>query len=217
MPYLTDPLYLADIGTANKQKETTLANLGTQRTLAATDYGYNPTYDEHGLVKSLAVDPNNPYSKAALLTKSYQDNLRRNQGSFASRGQLYAGSLGVAQSLEDQNFSQGSNSLTNAFIRFIATNQGQINQANTDWTGAIARAEGEGAYRASQAEPAPAPAPSGGGAAPTPAASPTASPGNATPIVQSYLASHPGGKVQQKGNTIYGMSSSGKWYIIGYV
>jgi hypothetical protein len=129
-----DPISLADIAAAQNTRDTSLTNLGTSRTLAQKDYGYNATYDQNGLVASLAQDPNNPYSKASLLQLSHDNHLAVNKQNFANRGQYYSGSFGVAQSLEDQNFSQGNAGLRNAFINFIARNQGGINAANSKYT-----------------------------------------------------------------------------------
>lgn len=159
-----DPIYSNDLGIAQRTHDTTVSGLYTQRANTAADYGYTPTYDEQGLIRSLAVDPNNPYAKANLLKKSYTESRARNLNSFASRGQLYAGSLGVAQNIADEGYQQGSNALQSAFTRFIANNQGQINATNTDYANALASADSQRVARASAndtgetAPPPPAPA-----------------------------------------------------------
>jgi len=145
-----DPIFSNDLGTAQRNHDSTIAGLLTQRANTAAQYGYKPTYDEQGLIRSLAVDPNNPYAKANLLKKSYTENRARTTNSMASRGQLYAGSLGVAQGINDQGYQQGSNALQNAFINFIASNQGQINSTNTNYANALAAADSERVARASQ-------------------------------------------------------------------
>jgi len=136
-----DPIFSNDIGSAQLTHDTTISQLNVQRANTAAEYGYTPTYDEQGLIRSLAVDPNNPYAKANLLKKSYTENRAGTLNNMASRGQLYAGPLGVAQGINDSNYQQGSNALQNAFIHFIANNQGQINATNTDWENAKVAAD----------------------------------------------------------------------------
>jgi hypothetical protein len=145
-----DPIFSNDIGTAQRTHDTTVSGLLTQRANTVAQYGYTPTYDEQGLIRSLAVDPNNPYAKANLLRKSYTENRARTLNSFASRGQLYAGSLGVGQGINDENYQQGSNALQSAFIDFIARNQGQINTTNTNYANAGAAADSARVARASE-------------------------------------------------------------------
>ncbi len=168
-----DPQSLADIAAAQNTRDTNLTNLGTSRTLAAKEYGYTPTFDQNGYVQALAQDPNNPYAKAGLLKQSYDNRLATNKQNFASRGQYYAGSFGVAQSLADQDFTKNSSNLQNAFINFIARNQGSINAANSNYTSAYGQALAGAASRAAQndtgqgeAPPPEAPAPAAGPAAP---------------------------------------------------
>jgi hypothetical protein len=143
-----DPIFSNDIGTAQRTHDTTVSGLLTQRANTASVYGYTPTYDEQGLIRSLAVDPNSPYAKAALLRKSHTENRARTLNSMASRGQLYSGALGVGQGINDENYQQGSNALQTAFINFIANNQGQINSANTGYANDLAGADSARVSRA---------------------------------------------------------------------
>jgi hypothetical protein len=143
-----DPIFSNDIGSAQRTHDTTVSGLYTQRANTAAAYGYTPTYDEQGLIRSLAVDPNNPYAKANLLKKSYTENRASTLNSMASRGQLYSGALGVGQGINDENYQQGSNALQTSFINFIANNQGQITSANTNYANALAGADSERVSRA---------------------------------------------------------------------
>jgi hypothetical protein len=147
-----DPIFSNDIGTAQRTHDTTVSGLLTQRANTASAYGYTPTYDEQGLIRSLAVDPNNPYAKANLLRKSHTENRARTLGSMASRGQLYSGALGVGQGINDENYQQGSDALQKSFIDFIARNQGQITGANTNYANALAGADSERVSRAVAAD-----------------------------------------------------------------
>jgi len=162
-----DPIFSNDLGSAQRTHDSTISQLNVQRANTAAEYGYTPTYDEKGLIRSLAVDPNNPYAKANLLKKSYTENRAGTLNNMASRGQLYAGSLGVAQGINDSNYQQGSNALQNAFINFIAQNQGQINTTHTNYANALAAADSERVARAVANDtgdygtpPPPAPSPS---------------------------------------------------------
>jgi hypothetical protein len=143
-----DPIFSNDIGTAQRTHDTSVSGLLTQRANTAAAYGYTPTYDEQGLIRSLAVDPNSPYAKANLLRKSHTENRARTLNSMASRGQLYAGALGVGQGINDENYQQSSDALQKSFIDFIARNQGQINQTNTDYANSLAGADSERVARA---------------------------------------------------------------------
>ncbi len=205
----TDPIYLNDIANAQRERDTTLAGLGQQRTATALEYGYTPTYDENGFVKALAIDPNDPYAKAAVMQKSYEDNLRNTKQSFASRGQLYSGALGVGQSINDQNYAQGSSNLQNSFINFIARNQGAINAANTGLTNASANALSGAVERASAADT--------GSNAPGPAA-PAAPAMNPLPGLQSlplstgFAGLDPKKKYRQASNgKLQVQNSNGTW------
>jgi hypothetical protein len=209
-----DPIYESAVAGAQNTRDTTLAGLGTQRTLGASQYGYTPTYDANGMVKALAVDPNNPYSKAALLKQTYDQNLAKSKQSMASRGQLYAGAYGVAQSLEDQKFGAQSNNLQNAFINFIAANQGAINNVNTNYTNALGGAAGDRAARAAANDTgANAPGP----AAASPAATKNAAGGGGNPYTPgtpnwaAYAKQHnQSWKANSKGQWYY-KGASGKW------
>lgn len=67
---------------------------------------------------SFSIDPNvdvsNPFSKAALLKRSFQQTQRGNTNSYAARGQLYSGALQNAQNDAAFNNLQGQDSLLKA-------------------------------------------------------------------------------------------------------
>ena len=136
----------------------------------------------------------------------------------------------AASSIKDQQKAQvGADA---AAVR--STNEARIGQARNYAAGEHQRADtvvnpaintkyndlavrnAQAATDAAGAAPDVGAAPDAAAAAPGPSGPPS-SPGNATPIAQQYLATHPGGSVQQVGNKIYGLSSKGTWYIIGYV
>jgi len=213
-----DPQYTQSVGNARSAYDAAVNPLIRQRGQVAADYGFTPTYDAGGYVQSVNVDPTNPYSKANLLTQSYKEGQKRNTNQFAGRGQLYAGSLNAAQGQATKGYNIGSNNLQEAFINFIAGNQAAqdaaANTYNTTVTGEYGNALGRYVPPEQPEHPGAEP---GNAFATAQKSGPISSPGNATPIVSSYLSAHPNGQVQQKGNTIYGLSSSGQWYVIGTV
>ncbi len=107
-----------------KQRDATLASLTQRRTSTLSDYGYD---------QNLAFDPNNPFSRAALLKRHYDQSRTGDVNNYASRGQLYAGSL--QNQLNERNFGQqqGEDSLQKQLIKFLANNAEQTNKAGTDY------------------------------------------------------------------------------------
>jgi hypothetical protein len=72
---------------------------------------------EYGFDNTGGIDPNNPYSRAALLQRSYQDAQRGNTNSYAAAGQLYSGALGRAQSRSYQDYDIGLDRLKTQYGR----------------------------------------------------------------------------------------------------
>lgn len=139
----TDPQYSLQVGNLQQAYTNAITPLQQQRQAQAARFGYTPTYDANGFVQSVSVDPTDPYSKANLMAESYHEAQKRNTNSFAGRGQLYAGSLQGAQDQSTKGYNIGSNNLQQAFIDFIAGNQGQINAAGDAYNQGIAGAYGD--------------------------------------------------------------------------
>jgi hypothetical protein len=107
------------------------------------DYGYDATG---------AVDPSNPYSRAALLDRHFKETTMGNTNSFASQGQLYSGALQDAQNASTFNYLGDSNNLKNQYSDAI--NQTGLNQlgayanagsaVSSDQIRAILKALGQG-------------------------------------------------------------------------
>lgn len=91
----------------------TLAGLTAQQTNSLLDYGYTAAPGANGELdlSTLKVDPNNPFSKAALLQRSFDQAQRGNRTSYAARGHLYSGALQNAQNESRHQFEAGSNQL----------------------------------------------------------------------------------------------------------
>jgi hypothetical protein len=66
------------------------------------DYGFTPQG---------TIDPNNPYSRAALLQRSYQDSQRGTTNSYAAAGQYSSGAYKRMQDRNAENFDIGLDQL----------------------------------------------------------------------------------------------------------
>jgi hypothetical protein len=87
--------------------------------------GYTATYGADGLVQSLAYDPNNPYSQAALARTIYQQSKSGTTNSMAGRGLLYSSAINNAQNQNDTNFNVGEDSRQKGLIGFLNGLTGQ--------------------------------------------------------------------------------------------
>ena len=81
------------------------------------------------------TDPNNPFSRASMLHKSYANANNVSSGSFANRGQLGSGAYQRAQGRNTMGYDQGRDSLLKGFAARLGEFQGQRNTAyNTNDT-----------------------------------------------------------------------------------
>lgn len=109
--------------------KSTVAGITQAEDRGANDYGfavkYKPDVGPNGerTVESFSVDPANPFSRAALLQRSYDNAKRTTTNSYAASGQLYAGSMQNAQNENARGFQQGDNSLRQAFADFVLGNE----------------------------------------------------------------------------------------------
>lgn len=165
-----DPAYQQQLASLGQSRDDQLLALTGERQRGLSDYGYSATLDPSGNVTGVAFDPNNPYSRAALLRKSYQQAKAGNTNSYAAAGQLYAGSLVNAQNTATDRFQQSDDALQKALVAFLANNQAQVNAVKNAYeTGAgealadsIGRIPDNPLYSpAPPAAPAPAPVPQG--------------------------------------------------------
>lgn len=118
-------------GAAEKNYGDKLSNLGAQKVISQQNFGIDPGFNDYA---------NNPYSRAALLRKSYEANAKGDTNSYAARGQLYAGSLANAQEADQGNYNQGYNTLNKEYLanlgglsqegaRAKETEENEINEA----------------------------------------------------------------------------------------
>lgn len=88
-----EAMYNADVSGADNEYGNTIAGLQYGETRAGQDYGFTFGRDAAGNVdsNSFQVDPNNPFSKMALLSRSYQQEQAGNLNNYASMGQQNSG------------------------------------------------------------------------------------------------------------------------------
>lgn len=163
-----DPSYDATVGGLTRTRDDTLAGLTGEKTAALSNFGYNAQFDDKGNVTGLTFDPNNPFSRAALLRKNYQQAKTGTTNSLASRGQLYSGAMTNAQNANDSGFQQNDNALQTSLGQVLSGILGRQRTANTDYeTGAgvaygdrISRAQSSPLYNPAPIDDTPAAAPS---------------------------------------------------------
>lgn len=101
-----------------------------------------------------AMDPNNPFSKASLLQKSFQTAQKGYGNSYAARGLAGSGAANAAQKFAANQYQQGYNSLTES----LGANLSQLSRGERDlatWReGARNEAFGEFLVRRPDPEPA---------------------------------------------------------------
>src|SRR5262245_32352969 len=133
-----DAQYELDVAGLGRTRDTTIAGLGQQRFQTISDYGFTPVADPTTGVWGVgAFDPNNPYSKAALLKKSYDT--RR-----AARAQQVQGFTGAYQNTQDALYAgqaQDEAQMRRALGDILTRNTGQVTQAGTDYGTGMQTAE----------------------------------------------------------------------------
>ena len=128
------------------QRDSTLAGLTARKPQVLADYGYTATgYDETGAPTGLTFDPNNPFSKAALLKKNYDQQQAGTQNSMAARGQLYAGSLRNQTASNEFGYQGNNDALVKALTAALVGLAGQERSARTTYDTDVA------GYRAGRA------------------------------------------------------------------
>lgn len=138
-----DPDYDAQIAALAKQRDAIKSGLGGQRVQGLLDYGY--LEDASG---NLSFDPNNPFSRAALLLRNYQQSSRGATTSMAASGQLYSGALQRQQENQAFNFNTSDDAMKKALAQFLAGNTAAAGQADIDYDLAAAAAGGARTQRA---------------------------------------------------------------------
>lgn len=92
-----DPIYDAQVGTANRRRDDALAFLDQDERTAIRTFGLDDTSD--------------PFSRARMLQRSYEQRRLGNTNSMAARGQLYSGALQNQQNETEFQRLRGVDSL----------------------------------------------------------------------------------------------------------
>jgi hypothetical protein len=99
---MPDPALMQQQATANNNVRLGDAWATYQTGQINADYGFTPQGQ---------IDPNNPYSRAALLQRSYQDSQRGTTNSYASAGQYNSGAYSRMRGRNTENFDIGLDQL----------------------------------------------------------------------------------------------------------
>jgi hypothetical protein len=126
-----DTAYLGQVAANDRPYQTGLAQLPGNLQALGSQYGYSYSQDPTNPLNVTVggVDTSNPYSRAALLQRSYDNTKRGNTTSLAARGQLYSGALQNAQNTAFTNFNQASTENRAGFenaIRGYVNSLGQV-------------------------------------------------------------------------------------------
>lgn len=133
-PDYRDSQYYTDVANANRQHDLSESQLQQQRFQTQTEYGLDQGFN----------DPTaNPFSRAALLQRTYDQNKAKTVNSYAGQGQLYSSSLGGAQAYDAYNNQQGYDALSKAYQSQLLGYTNQGNQLDLDQNLAIGNASAE--------------------------------------------------------------------------
>lgn len=147
-PLPFDAQYDAEVGNAAKNRDVTLAGIGRERNDALATYGYTGTFDQSGNLVGRQFDPNNPFSRAALLKRTYDQTSRGNVNRMAVRGQLNAGSFQNLKNNTDFGYMQGEDANQKSLNALIGSLIGRQQAANTSYDSAVVQAGGSRLARA---------------------------------------------------------------------
>jgi hypothetical protein len=171
-----DAAYDAAMAALAQRRDFDLAALTQARSAGLLEYGFT-----EGAGGALAFDPNNPFSKAALLKQTFDRSRRGSAQQMGSTGQLYAGAFQNAQDFVNRGELQQSDAMQKALQQFLARNTQSGAEARLNYETGAGQAYGQRVENF-RSNPLYEPAASGAGGAP--AAAPTA----ATPARQEFTA-----------------------------
>jgi hypothetical protein len=133
-----DPIYLARLNSLGLQRDQDYADIGGARTQGLLDYGFNE--DPAG---GLAFNPNDPFSKASLLKRTYDTSRRTTAQSMGSTGGLYSGAFQSGQDVVNRNQLQDEDALQKSLQSFLAQNTSARARAGTAYQIGAGEALGE--------------------------------------------------------------------------
>jgi hypothetical protein len=163
------------------------ADLGYGNSLAVIDQAPGALRRQYGYTDTGDIDPNNPFGKAQLLQRSYDQAQKGNTNSYAARGQLYSGALQRRKNEDQFNYQAndalmrgqyGSDMANVAGQRAAATNAWTSARSNNFWNWAQGQTDKRNAQAAAPAAPAASPAALAGPASTVSDTQPYGSPGS---------------------------------------
>lgn len=178
LPLPVDAAYDDEIAGHQKTRDDTITGLGGARTRGLLDYGFT----EDPATKALAFDPNNPFSRAALLKKNFDVSRNATGQQMGAGGQLYAGSFQTAQDSINRNQLGSEDTLQKSLTGFLANNSNAVTNTGNQYEFNAARAA---AARTGRAADNPLYSPTASTAALAP--KPTPKPVVAKPVVAKKL------------------------------
>jgi hypothetical protein len=132
-----DASFTAEIEGLGKTYRSDLVGNTEGRKRGLSDYGYL----EDETTGGLTFDPNNPFSRAALLKKNYDTQRRGAAGSMAARGQLYSGAFQNQQDLVNRGQLEGEDTLQKSLGEFLLGNTDSKRRIGEDYATGLRRAD----------------------------------------------------------------------------
>jgi len=133
-----DASYDAALASLTRQRDEGIAGIIGERSRTLSDFGF-----QEGPNGMLTFDPNNPFSRAAVMKHTSDVNRRSTAQTLGSGGQLYSGAFQNAQDLINRNQLQGEDALTKNLQAFLARNTGQRKETLTNYELAAGQAYGD--------------------------------------------------------------------------
>lgn len=133
-----DASYDAAVAALQRQRDDQIAQLAQARASTLLDFGF-----KEGPNGTLAADPSNPFSRAALLKHSFDTQHRSTGQTMAAGGQLYSGAYQNAQDLVSRNQLQAQDQLDKQIGQFLVRNTLGRTQALTGYELAAQQAYGD--------------------------------------------------------------------------
>lgn len=139
------------------QYESTVAGLNRDRDVAAGQAGYQQQriQSAYGFDNPAA----NPYSRAAMLQRSFNQNNAQTMNSMAARGQLYSGATQTQMDTNVRDFGQAWDTARTDYEDQLRGISDDMLGAANDYTSGLAKAEADRLARALEIDVDPAEAP----------------------------------------------------------
>lgn len=128
-----DAIYQDDVALAEQRRAQTETALRGNRRGQLASTGYTETnIDPDTGVGTLAFNPHDPFSKAALLKRTYDASRARTAQQMGSGGGLYSGAFQQAQDMGNRAQLQGEDALQRSLFSFLGQNTAATKQAPID-------------------------------------------------------------------------------------